>query len=184
MNYPIPYFGPQCPQVAVLQPKIGPQCPYLAVPLHIKRTSTSISGGPTAYYWTSMPPRTWDPGNTGSQAILRTSHPGCHSIERVNWTAILAVIQSDESTGQPSWQPLNQTSKLDSHPGCHSIRPVSESWRPETDLKGGSGGETGPPRKDQMTAAVSQQLWTFGGALVQRAQEPNIPFGESLTSTN
>ena len=33
-----------------------------------------------------------------------------------------------------------------------------------------------------MTAAVSQQLWTCGGALVQRAQGPNIPFGESLTS--
>ena len=33
-----------------------------------------------------------------------------------------------------------------------------------------------------MTAAVSQQLWISGGALVQRAQEPNIPFGESLTS--
>ena len=36
-----------------------------------------------------------------------------------------------------------------------------------------------------MTAAAtatSQQLWTSGGALVQRAQEPNIPFGESLTS--
>ena len=33
-----------------------------------------------------------------------------------------------------------------------------------------------------MTAAVSQQLWTSSGALVQRAQEPNIPFRESLTS--
>ena len=73
-----------------------PQCPFLAVPPHIKWTSMSISGGPTAYYWTSMPPRTWDPGNTGSQAILRTSHPGCHSIKPVNWTAILAVIQSNQ----------------------------------------------------------------------------------------
>ena len=33
-------------------------------------------------------------------------------------------------------------------------------------------------------AAVSQELWNLGGALVQRAQEPNIPCGESLTSTN
>ena len=32
-------------------------------------------------------------------------------------------------------------------------------------------------------ATVSQELWTSGGALFQRAQEPNIPFGESLTST-
>ena len=32
------------------------------------------------------------------------------------------------------------------------------------------------------TAATSQQLWTSGEALVQRAQEPNIPFRESLTS--
>ena len=33
-------------------------------------------------------------------------------------------------------------------------------------------------------AAVSQELWTSGGALFQRAQEPNIPCGESLTSTS
>ena len=33
-------------------------------------------------------------------------------------------------------------------------------------------------------AAVSQELWNLGGALVQRAQEQNIPCGESLTSTN
>ena len=32
-------------------------------------------------------------------------------------------------------------------------------------------------------AAVSQELWTSGGALFQRAQKPNIPCGESLTST-
>ena len=32
-------------------------------------------------------------------------------------------------------------------------------------------------------AAVSQELWNLGGALVQRAQEPNIPCGESLSST-
>ena len=31
--------------------------------------------------------------------------------------------------------------------------------------------------------AVSQELWNSGGALFQRAQEPNILFGESLTST-
>ena len=33
------------------------------------------------------------------------------------------------------------------------------------------------------TAATSQQLWASGAALVQRAQEPNILYGESLTST-
>ena len=97
-EFPRPYFGPQCSQIAAPQPQIGPQCPYLAVPPHIKWTSMSISGGPTAYYWTSMPPRTREPGNTGSQAILRTSHPGCHSIKPVNWTAILAVTQSNQST--------------------------------------------------------------------------------------
>ena len=43
-HFPSPYFGPQCPQIAVPQPKIGPQCPYLAVPPHIKWTSMSISG--------------------------------------------------------------------------------------------------------------------------------------------
>ena len=32
-------------------------------------------------------------------------------------------------------------------------------------------------------AAVSRELWTSGGALVQRAQEPNISFGEFLTLT-
>ena len=33
-------------------------------------------------------------------------------------------------------------------------------------------------------ATVSKELWTSGGAPFQRAQEPNIPCGESLTSTN
>ena len=32
---------------------------------------------------------------------------------------------SSHSKNQPSWQSLNQTSKLDSHPGCHSIKPVN-----------------------------------------------------------
>ena len=35
----------------------------------------------------------------------------------------------------------------------------------------------------KVLATVSQELWTSGGALFQRAQEPNIPRGESLTST-
>ena len=30
------------------------------------------------------------------QPILRTSHPGSHSIKPVNWTAILAVTQSHQ----------------------------------------------------------------------------------------
>ena len=36
------------------------------------------------------------------------SHPGCHSIKPVNWTAILAATQSNQATGQPSWQSLNR----------------------------------------------------------------------------
>ena len=94
-----------------------------------------------------MPPRTWDPGNTGSQSILRTSHPGCHSIKPVNCTAILAVTQSNQSTGQPFWQPLNQTSQLDSHSGSHSIKPVSESWRSVGRLEGGGLGGLRPPHE-------------------------------------
>ena len=44
------------------------------------------------------------------------------------------------------------------------------------------------PRGTATTAAaaavaVSQELWNLGGALVQRAQEQNIPRGKSLTST-
>ena len=90
-------------------------------------------------YWTSMPPiHQKDPvqlglnasKNLGSwkywkQHILRTSHPGSHSIKPVNWIAILAVTQSNQSTGLPSWQSLNQTCQLDSHPGSHSIKPVN-----------------------------------------------------------
>ena len=34
----------------------------------------------------------------------------------------------------------------------------------------------------QVTAAAMSQLWTSGGALVEPAQEPDIPFGESVTS--
>ena len=107
---------------------------------------------------------------------------------------------SSHSKNQPSWLSFNQTSKLDIHPGCHSIKPLNwtailavtqsnQSVYPggwQADLKGGSGGGgRQPPRKDQLTAATaaSQQLWTSGGALFQRAQERNIPFGESFTST-
>ena len=47
-DFSIPYFGPQCPQIAVPLPKNGPQCPYLAVPPRPKWTSMSIWGGPIA----------------------------------------------------------------------------------------------------------------------------------------
>ena len=83
------------------------------------------------------------------------------SIQPVNWTAILAVTQSSQSTGQPSWQSLNQTSQLDSHPGSHSITPVnwtailaatqsdqpSNPGRRQADLKGGLGGLP-PPQEE------------------------------------
>ena len=103
--------------------------------------------------------------------ILRTSHPGSHSIKPVNWTAILGVTQSNQSTEQPSWLSLNQTSKLDSHPSCHSIKPVSESWRPVGWLEAGVWGGGSSSSKDQMTRRFPQQLWTSGGVLVQRAQD-------------
>ena len=107
-------------------------------------TSMSISGGLTAYYCTSMPPRTWDPGNTGNNPFYEP--------------AILAATQSNQSTGQLYWLSSNQTSKLDSHPGCHSIKPVNstailaatQSNQPvnprgrQADLKGGSGGAAAP----------------------------------------
>ena len=41
----------------------------------------------------------------------------------------------------------------------------------------------GPRGTATTAAAVSQELWNLGGALVQRAQEQNMPCGESLTST-
>ena len=83
--------------------------------------------------------------------------------------------QSNQSTGQPSWLSLNQTSKLDSHPGCHSIKTVN--WTAILAITQSTATTAAPA-----TAAVSQELWNLGGALVQRAQEPNIPCGESLTS--
>ena len=46
-----------------------------------------------------------------NQTSQLDSHPGSHSIKPVNLTAILAVTQSNQSTGQPSWQSLNQTSQ-------------------------------------------------------------------------
>ena len=52
-------------------------------------------------------------------------------------------------------------------------------------LAGGRGtARRGGAARGETAAVTSQQLWNLGGALVQRAQEPNIPFGESLTSTN
>ena len=72
---------------------------------------------------------------------------------------ILEILETTHSKNQPSWQPINQTSKLDSHPGSHSIKPVNctailaatqskpvnESWRPIGRLKGGSGGAAALP---------------------------------------
>ena len=83
-----------------------------------------------SYYWTSIKPVNWT-------AILAATQS--------NQSTILAVTQSNPSTGQPSWQSLNQTKQLDSHPGSHSIKPASESWRPVGRLEGGSGGAAGPP---------------------------------------
>ena len=106
------------------------------------------------------------------------------SIKSVNWTAILAATQSNQSTGQPSWLSLNQTSKLDSHPSCHSIKPVSESWRPIGRLKGRVWGGGSPPRKDQMTPTTTRrQVFYLARPLAHSVQGRNIPFGESLTST-
>ena len=49
--------------------------------------------------------------------------------------------------------------------------------------RGGAATATATATAAAATAA-SQQLWTSGGALVQGAQEPNILFKESLSSTN
>ena len=46
--------------------------------------------------------------------------------------------------------------------------------------RGGDGG--GAATAAAAATTVSQELWTSGGALFQRARGPNIPFGESLTS--
>ena len=99
-------------------------------------------------------------------------HPGSHSIKPDNWTAILAVTQSNQSTGQPSWQSLNQTSQLDSHPGSHSIKPVNwtailaatQSNQPvnhggrQADLKGGSGGRQPPQEIKVATFSCASEL--------------------------
>ena len=76
---------------------------------------------------------------------------------------MLAPTQSNHSKIQPSWHPLNQTILRTSHPGTHSIKPVSESWRPEADLKGWSEGAP-PPQEEVTAAAASQQLSPFGQA--------------------
>ena len=119
-NFPRPYFGPQCPQIADPQPKLGPQCPFLAVPPRMKWTSMSISGGPTAYQMDLNASKNLGSWEYWKQPILRTSHPCSHSIKPVNWTAILAATQS---------------------------KPVSESWRPMGRLKGGFWGGQ-PPQEE------------------------------------
>ena len=100
-------------------------------------------------------------------------------IKQVSEPAIQqATQQTSQETSHQTGKPVKQSASQPSNK--QAGQPVNPGGR-QADLKGGLGGLP----KDQMTAAAttSQQLWTSGGALVQRAQEPNIPFGESLTST-
>ena len=70
-------------------------------------------------YWISSHSKNQPSWLSFNQARQLDSHPGCHSIKSVNWTAILAVTQSN--------QPVN--------PGGQ--------W---ADLKGGPGGGQPPQR--------------------------------------
>ena len=96
------------------------------------------------------------------------------------WTSMPPRHQNYSS--HPTGKGVNKSASQPSNK--QGSEPASESWRPAGRLEGRVwGGGDSTPRKDQRTATMSQQLWTSGGALVQLAQEPNIPFGESLTST-
>ena len=114
------------------------------------------------------------------------------SIKPVNWTAILAATQSNQSTGQPSWQSLNQTSQLDSHPGSHSIKPgnwtghsiksASESWRPVGRLEGVIWEGGSPPQEvsdDGYGFPTTLDIWRSPGPTCQGTK---YPVRESLTS--
>ena len=46
-------------------------------------------------YWISNHSKIRPSWQSFNQTIKLDSHPGCHSITQVNWTAILAVTQSD-----------------------------------------------------------------------------------------
>ena len=69
-------------------------------------------------YWISSHSKIQPSWLSFNQPSKLDSHPGCHSIKPVNWTAILAVTQSN--------QPVN--------PGGR-----------QADLKGVSGGAAAPP---------------------------------------
>ena len=66
----------------------------------------------------------------------------------------------------------------------NSLRGVGGRRAPAGRGRGGArGGAATATATAAAATAVSQELWNLGGALVQRAQEPDIPCGESLTST-
>ena len=61
--------------------------------------------------------------------------------------------------------------------------PMHQNYSILLDLNASNASELLTATTVAAAAAVSQELWNLGGALVQRAQEQNIPCGESLTST-
>ena len=65
---------------------------------------------------------------------------------------------------------------------CTSMPPMHQNNSILLDLNASNASELLTATTAAAAAAVSQELWTSGGALVQRSQEPNVLFWESLTS--
>ena len=138
------------------------------------RQESLISGPAEAWNPQRVPwpcTRIKNPGNVNSRALSRATareltfprmfYSGAKKSSDGQLNSHPGSKQSNQSTGQPSWLQLNQTSKLDSHPGCHSIKPVNwtailavtQSNQPvnpggrQADLKEGLGGRQPPPGK-------------------------------------
>ena len=155
MNVSTPYFGPQCFQCIKTIP----------------------------YYWTSMPPM------HQNYSIFWTSMPPMHQ----NYSILLDLYASNASE---LFHILDLNVHFDSPTAYNwpsmsiSGSPTAYYWTSMSILNsrnslrgvGVRPGARGGTAAAAM-ATVPQELWTSGRALVQRAQEPNIPCGESLTST-
>ena len=120
--------------------------------------------------WTSMP------AMHQNYSIFWTSMPQMHQNYSIFWTSMPPMHQHYSISLDLN---ASNASEL-----FHIIGPQCLQCLRAIPYFGPRGTATTAAAATAAAAAVSQELWNLGGALVQRAQEQNIPCGESLTSTS
>ena len=157
---------------------------YLFLDLNLRDSSKQFHTiDPQCLQWIKTIPHYWTSMSIIYQnyCMLLDLNASIHQ----NYSIFLDLNASNPSDTKPAIQQASQqTSQRASHP---TSKPVNESVsQPSNEqfLAGGQGapGARGRPRGDGRGGDGFPELWPSDEALFQRAQEPNMPCGESLTS--